>query len=271
MGWRSSVGVSGWRWRPAVMRVHDRARVRVAAHAWCGRVAAACGGRLKVKGKVKIKVKNKVKSKGQGRGLRRRLRGERPRSGGGGLRCLVADAACGCVCPGFPVASSPEGSRPVRWYQAGSHLLWWRDARLDTTGPVCLAAPADATGNPGQPHCGVRDPRATRWSAAAGSALCDTWIPPPHTWGCPGSLVAVGGPCQSFRTGGVQSGVPPPQQQRSDLIPPGRNDSVHGDDSDEGSGTRRPNTNRHPPGPAHPSRPLPRGPPEAPPLTCSCP
>ncbi|MEY9912216.1 hypothetical protein ABIA35_008475 [Catenulispora sp. MAP12-49] len=79
---------------------------------WCGQAA-----------EPKATVKSKSDSQGQKR-LRRRLRGERPHSGDGGPRCPAADAACGRLCPGFPVASSPNGSRPVRWYQVGSPS-WW--------------------------------------------------------------------------------------------------------------------------------------------------
>jgi len=92
-----------------------------------------------------------VKSHGQRR-LRRRLRGERPRSGDGGSRGSAAVAACGRLRPGFPVASSPHGSSPVRWRQAASLPLACGNARRDTTGPARLATPADATGNPGQHH-----------------------------------------------------------------------------------------------------------------------
>ncbi len=171
----------------------------------------------------------------QRQGLRRRLRGERPRSGEWGLRSLLPDAACGRLRPGFPVPSSPDGSRPVRWYQVGPPPLWPGDVRLDTTGPISLAAPADATGNPGQPHLWV-DGAPDRSTGPAG-----VWHPGrchAHTRRCPGSLVAVGGPCQSDRTGGAKSHAAPPQQRRSDLAPPGRADSVHGDDSDEGTGTK---------------------------------
>ena len=45
--------------------------------------------------------------------------------------------------------SSPDGSRPVRWYQAASLLLACGNARLDTTGPTSLATPADSDEGPG--------------------------------------------------------------------------------------------------------------------------
>ncbi|MEY9854692.1 hypothetical protein ABH935_000289 [Catenulispora sp. GAS73] len=104
------------------------------------------------------------------------------RSGEGGSRCLPADAACGRLCPGFPVASSPHGSRPDSRYQAGSLLLWCCRVRLDTGCPVSLATPADATGNPGQPllwerfphlgHDNSPPPVATGWTPSTPQAGC---------------------------------------------------------------------------------------------------
>ena len=82
--------------------------------------------------------------------LRGRLRGERPRLRG------MAGTLAACVLlwvrSGSLVASSPDGSRPVRWRQAASSPPWSLLARLDATGPACLAAPADATRDPA-PRC----------------------------------------------------------------------------------------------------------------------
>ena len=44
-------------------------------------------------------------------------------------------------CSGSHAAYAPDGSRPVRWYQAESHLLWSGLVRLDTTGPVSPGKP----------------------------------------------------------------------------------------------------------------------------------
>ena len=93
--------------------------------------------------------------KGGARCLRRRLRGERPRLRGGGVALLGGGRCLWSPRPGFPVASSPDGSRPAWRRQAASPPLWSGCVRLDPASPVSLAAPADATGNPGQPHlCG---------------------------------------------------------------------------------------------------------------------
>ncbi|MEZ0115111.1 hypothetical protein ABH920_009146 [Catenulispora sp. EB89] len=187
-----------------------------------------------------------VGTESQGQGLRRRLRGERHSLRGGGPRCLLPDAACGRLCPGFPVASSPHGSRPVRWYQVGPLLLWSSLVRLDTTGPVSLATPADATGNPGQPRvwCG-HGPlgrvhlRVVTWRARDAGILPTGGVVPD-----PSSLSAV--LAQPARTGGVRPNATRPQQRaiRLDTARPGW--FPPGDDSDEGSGTRRP-THKPPP------------------------
>ena len=60
------------------------------------------------------------------------------------MRGSAAVAACGRLVPDPSSLSSPEGSRPVRWCQAASLLLGCGNARLDTTGPTSLAAPADS-------------------------------------------------------------------------------------------------------------------------------
>ncbi|MEY9856535.1 hypothetical protein ABH935_002139 [Catenulispora sp. GAS73] len=60
----------------------------------------------------------------------------------GGGRCLWSPGSVPLA------ASSPYGTSPVRWCKAGSLLLWSGFARLDTTGPARLAAPADAARGP---------------------------------------------------------------------------------------------------------------------------
>jgi len=47
------------------------------------------------------------------------------------LRCLPAGAACGRRGSVPLAASSPDGSSPVRWCKAGSHLLWSGFVRLN--------------------------------------------------------------------------------------------------------------------------------------------
>src|SRR5882762_5010871 len=126
-GWRSSAERRLSRWRPAVWlftttRSSESLRTRR---------DGGCRPRL-------------VGAEDQERGLQPGplLRGE----------VVTLSGAChavGRLRPGFPVASSPDGSRPIWRRQAASQLLWWRGARLDTASPARLAAPADATGHPG--------------------------------------------------------------------------------------------------------------------------
>ena len=55
--------------------------------------------------------------------------------------------------PASPVASSPGGNHPALGGVKPDRRSWWSGiSRLDTTGPACLATPAEATGNPGQTH-----------------------------------------------------------------------------------------------------------------------
>ncbi|MEZ0110454.1 hypothetical protein ABH920_004469 [Catenulispora sp. EB89] len=156
------------------------------------RLAAACGGHLKSKtGPPAAPARRAALAPGRGAALL------------GAGRCLWSP------CPGFPVASSPDGSRPVRWYQVGPLLLWCGFVRLDTTGPVSLATPADATGNPGQPRPVVWT-RSTRARTPAGGDVarprCGN---PSHSGGCPGSLVAVGGACTTIPDWRGQAGRNP--------------------------------------------------------------
>ncbi|MEY9888125.1 hypothetical protein ABIA31_001765 [Catenulispora sp. MAP5-51] len=129
-GWR---GVCGWWWvlgafygfaqgsrDPWVARVRGPlCRVR-AAGVWADGRVYGHGQDQKRQSRAEATVKGDsqgrqsratVKGDSQGR-LRRRLRGERPRSGEWGPRWLPADVACGRLCPGFPVASSPGGNHP---------------------------------------------------------------------------------------------------------------------------------------------------------------
>ncbi|MEY9855899.1 hypothetical protein ABH935_001503 [Catenulispora sp. GAS73] len=157
-------GVPGVALAAGGVRVHDRARVRVTAHAF----GLAGGGRVWWVPRVKDRASGGA------------CAASGTRSGEGGSRCLPADAACGRLCPGFPVTSSPHGSRPASRYQAGSLLLWCCRVRLDTGCPVSVATPADATGNPGQPRLRERFPHlrldgspppvATQWTPSTPQA-----------------------------------------------------------------------------------------------------
>src|SRR6185312_9568074 len=118
-------------WRRGGCGGHDHAPVRVTAHASCGRLAAAFGGRRRSRaGPPAGALQRGV---GPGRAVF--------------LRLLLVVA----FVPDPSSLSSPDGSRPVRWYQAGSHLLACGNARLDTTGPASLASPADSDEGSGTP------------------------------------------------------------------------------------------------------------------------
>ena len=67
------------------------------------------------------------------------------------MRCWAAVLLVVAFVPDPSSLSSPNGSRPVRWCQAGSHLLACGNARLDTTGPASLATPADSDEGSGTP------------------------------------------------------------------------------------------------------------------------
>jgi hypothetical protein len=128
-------------WRSAVVDVHDRARVRVTAHAF----GLAAGGSVWWVPEVNGRSPTGSTARGcprvglYGAGPRRfgfagRVRGWVVLAGGG--------AACGRrVFSGPSPHLRPEGSSPVRWSQAGSLLLWSGSVRLDTTGPACLGKP----------------------------------------------------------------------------------------------------------------------------------
>ena len=139
-----------------------------------------------------------VGTEGQGQGLRRRLRGERPRSGERGPRCWAPVVACGRLVPGSPSRRRLTEADRSGGIKSDRTLLGSGCVRLDTTGPVSLAAPADATGTPGQPR-----PVVWTWSTrvrtpAGGDVACPRGGNPSHRRGCPGSLVAVGGACTTI-------------------------------------------------------------------------
>ncbi len=137
--------------------------------------------------------------------LRRRLRGERPRSGEWGSRWLPPVAACGRLRPGFPVASSPYGSRPVRWYQVGSQSWWSSISDLTPPARPAWLRPPKRRGirdNPGL-WCG-RGPLGEVQRRPGG--VCVWCGNPSHRRGCPGFPVASAVLAQPSRTGRCQAG-----------------------------------------------------------------
>ncbi|MEZ0114381.1 hypothetical protein ABH920_008415 [Catenulispora sp. EB89] len=82
----------GTHWRPAVVRVHDRAQVRVTAHTSSGRAAAACGGH------------QQSKAGASGGGTRDSEGSPTPRLGGG--------ASVGRRVPDPSSLTSPGGNHP---------------------------------------------------------------------------------------------------------------------------------------------------------------
>jgi len=115
--------------------------------------------------------------------------------------------------------SSPEGSRPVRWYQAASLLLACGNVRLDTTGPTSLATPADSDEGSGTPPLWceqgpLRDAHAAAGHAhrvATGQAQGAPILPTGGVVPDPPSLSAV--LAQPARLAGVQPDGTGPQQR----------------------------------------------------------
>ncbi|MEZ0111094.1 hypothetical protein ABH920_005109 [Catenulispora sp. EB89] len=183
----------------------------------------------------------------QRQGLRRRLRGERPRSGDGGPRCWAPDVACGRLCPGFPVTSSP-GRKQTGPVVSSRITRCCGAASCDLTPPARSAwlRPPTRRGTRDNPGLWEGFPRLGH--ATSPSAGVRTRVDPVHTTGGvvpdPSSLSAV--LAQPARTGGVKPDAARPQQRamRLDTARPGW--FPPGDVSDEGSGTRRP-THEPPP------------------------
>ena len=166
-------------------------------------------------------VKGKVKSLKSASGGACAASGLAP--GSGGPRSRAAVVACGRLCPGFPAASAPGGNHPGLGGVKPDHCCWppvpsgWTPPR-----PGWLCKHRRSDGESGTtPVCGVDGVHSvrTRCGNVTGTRRGD----PSHRRGCPGSLVAVGGPCQSFRTGGVKSDETAPQQRviRLDTARPG--------------------------------------------------
>ena len=152
-----------WRTRPRVGPSH------------CAHVMRAGGGRVwwapEVKGRASggAYAASGLAPRMGGPASRRRCARWSPSFACAGVALLGGGPACGRPLSWISHrVVSVNGTRPVWWCKAASHLLWSSRARLDTTSPVRLASPADATRDPGQnPPCGVDDPPCTRCSAAA--------------------------------------------------------------------------------------------------------
>ncbi|MEY9907084.1 hypothetical protein ABIA35_003309 [Catenulispora sp. MAP12-49] len=247
----------GWR-DPLAARFEGGAGF--AGRRWCGQV-----------GEPKATVKSKSDSQGQKR-LRRRLRGERPRSGEWGPRSRAAVVACGRLCPGFPVASLPYGSRPVRWYQVGSQSCWSSISDLTPPARPAWLRPPKQRGIRDKPTCGKSSRTlCTHRLAAAVPHRVDRV----HTTGrgCPGFPVASAVLAQPSRTGRCQAADTRPQQRvirldtaQAGMVPSGRRSGGESGTEATTSNDRQPAARPPLPG----ARPLAaQAPPEA--LFSSCP
>ncbi|MEY9887961.1 hypothetical protein ABIA31_001601 [Catenulispora sp. MAP5-51] len=125
--------------------------------------------------------------------------------GSGGPRWLPADAACGRLRPGFPVASSPNGSRPARWYQVGSQNCGSSISDLTPPARPAWLRPPKRRGIRDKPACGKssRTSRTHRLAAAVPHR-----VDPVHTTdrGCPGFPVASAVLAQPSRPGRCPAG-----------------------------------------------------------------
>ncbi|MEY9908097.1 hypothetical protein ABIA35_004330 [Catenulispora sp. MAP12-49] len=102
--------------------------------------------------------------------------------------------------PGFPVASSPNGSRPVRWYQAGSPSWWPGISDLTPPARPAWLRPPKRRGIRDKPTCG-KSSRASRTHRPA--AAVSHRVDRVHTTdrGCPGFPVASAVLAQPSRPG----------------------------------------------------------------------
>jgi len=142
-------------------RGQDRAPVRVTAHTF----GLAAARRVWWAPEFKSRASGGLHSEGMAsrRATRRRSAAVRlcclvrmGRGCGGGRRCCLWSPSVLGPSPHL----RPEGSRPVRWCQAGSFLLWSGRVRPDTTGPACLGKPRRCGEGPRTqpPVCGEKDP-----------------------------------------------------------------------------------------------------------------
>ncbi|MEY9909083.1 hypothetical protein ABIA35_005317 [Catenulispora sp. MAP12-49] len=198
-GWEGGGGLQafldgfahGWR-DPLVARVGGGAGF--AGRWWCGQVVGSTAT-----------VKGNCESQEPEERLRRRLRGERPGSGEWGSRWLPPDVACGRLRPGFPVASSPYGSRPVRWYQVGSPSWWSSISDLTPPDRPAWLRPPKRRGIRDKPTCG-KSSRASCTHRLA--AAVPREVDRVHTTGggCPGFPVASAVLAQPSRPGRCPAG-----------------------------------------------------------------
>ncbi|MEZ0112800.1 hypothetical protein ABH920_006824 [Catenulispora sp. EB89] len=194
------------RWRPAVVRVHDRAPVRVTAHALRRRQSSSVVG-----------------TNSQRQGLRRRLRGERPRSGEGGRAVCRRTLLVVAFVPG-----SPSRRRLTEADRSGgikSDPCCCGAVSCDLTPPARSAwlRPPTRRGtrdNPGlwcgHGPLGRAHLRVVTWRARDAGILPTGGVVPD-----PSSLSAV--LAQPARTGGVRPNAARPQQRaiRLDTARPG--------------------------------------------------
>ncbi|MEZ0107304.1 hypothetical protein ABH920_001295 [Catenulispora sp. EB89] len=167
------------RWRLAVVRVHDRARVRVTAHTSGGRLAAAFGGCLKVKDRAS--------------GGACAASGTRSGEGGGRAVCCRTLLVVACV-PG-----SPSHRRLTEADRSGgikSDPCCCGVVSCDLTPPARSAwlRPPTRRGTRDNPACG-KDSLVLGTPRHHPHVHAPEWTPSTPQWGCPGSLVAVGGAC----------------------------------------------------------------------------
>ncbi|MEY9889558.1 hypothetical protein ABIA31_003209 [Catenulispora sp. MAP5-51] len=179
---------------------------------WCGQV-------------VGFTATVKSKSDSQGR-LRRRLRGERPRSGEWGSRSRAAVAACGRLCPGFPVASSPGGNHPGLGGVKPDHtLLWASIGGLTPPSPGWLCKHRRSDGESGTtPACGVDGVHFARRSGGRVVCACGAGTLPTGGFVPDSPSRRRAKPSRPGRWCQVADTGPP--AGRSDLIPPDRSASV---------------------------------------------
>jgi len=173
-------------------RVHDRAPVRVTAHALGGRVAAAFEGHRRSRAGPPAGALQR----GMGRGLAVRRRSE----------CWSPLSRIPRRC------RRPEGTIPSGRYQAGSHaaVVAKRPAGHRPAGLV-VQAPPTATGDPGQPHLWEVFPRLMPPSSP--QRVLAKWTPFTPQVVLSRIPRRVGGRSQAGRAGGVTPGVSAGQRQ----------------------------------------------------------
>ena len=210
--WSGICGAGGRRFAWA----RPRAPVRVTAHTSCGRLAAAFEGRLNSKAgpPAGSTARGWPRVGAEGCGPRRFGFVAWFRSGARrvvGWRCCLWSPSVLGPSPHL----RPEGSRPVRWCQAGSFLLWSGRVRPDTTGPACLGKPRRCGEGPRTqpPVCGEKDPP---------KHIASSPDPSPSR-----AVVRCGAPKCGGRWHRRLPAPPPPPAKRSLLQRPRRQSGLH--------------------------------------------